>query len=88
MDRRPYRPAGGVRPAVGGHRSRRSGCPARTSVRRAAAGRRPAAGGALNLGGIANATVIDRFAHVLGYDLGPANALTDLAARRFFRDSV
>jgi anhydro-N-acetylmuramic acid kinase len=39
-------------------------------------------GAALNLGGIANITVVgDR---VIGYDVGPANALIDLAARRFF----
>jgi anhydro-N-acetylmuramic acid kinase len=37
---------------------------------------------ALNLGGIANATIID--GSVIGYDIGPANALMDLAARKFF----
>jgi anhydro-N-acetylmuramic acid kinase len=39
-------------------------------------------GAALNLGGIANITVIGD--DVIGYDIGPANALIDLAARRFF----
>ncbi|MFI5485124.1 anhydro-N-acetylmuramic acid kinase [Micromonospora echinaurantiaca] len=45
----------------------------------------PAAGprAALNLGGIANLTVVARGAPVLGYDVGPANALLDAAARRF-----
>ncbi|KAB1914615.1 anhydro-N-acetylmuramic acid kinase [Micromonospora sp. AMSO31t] len=45
-----------------------------------------AAGGpraALNLGGIANLTVVAPGAPVLGYDVGPANALLDAAARRF-----
>ncbi|MEU6204741.1 anhydro-N-acetylmuramic acid kinase [Micromonospora musae] len=37
---------------------------------------------ALNLGGIANLTVVAPGAPVLGYDLGPANALLDAAARR------
>lgn len=37
---------------------------------------------ALNLGGIANATIIK--GTVVGYDIGPANALMDLAARKFF----
>ncbi|SCF37568.1 anhydro-N-acetylmuramic acid kinase [Micromonospora purpureochromogenes] len=44
-----------------------------------------AAGGpraALNLGGIANLTVVAAGAPVLGYDVGPANALLDAAARR------
>ncbi|RKN49147.1 anhydro-N-acetylmuramic acid kinase [Micromonospora endolithica] len=38
---------------------------------------------ALNLGGIANLTVVAPHAPVLGYDVGPANALLDAAARRF-----
>ncbi|MFF5179260.1 anhydro-N-acetylmuramic acid kinase [Micromonospora sp. NPDC000316] len=38
---------------------------------------------ALNLGGIANLTVVAPRAPVLGYDVGPANALLDAAARRF-----
>ncbi|WNM40408.1 anhydro-N-acetylmuramic acid kinase [Micromonospora halotolerans] len=38
---------------------------------------------ALNLGGIANLTVVAPGAPVLGYDVGPANALLDAAARRF-----
>ncbi|MCP3782412.1 anhydro-N-acetylmuramic acid kinase [Micromonospora sp. A3M-1-15] len=45
-----------------------------------------AAGGpraALNLGGIANLTVVAPGTPVLGYDVGPANALLDAAARRF-----
>ncbi|MEU5561666.1 anhydro-N-acetylmuramic acid kinase [Micromonospora musae] len=37
---------------------------------------------ALNLGGIANLTVVAPGAPVLGYDIGPANALLDAAARR------
>ncbi|MEU5945597.1 anhydro-N-acetylmuramic acid kinase [Micromonospora sp. NPDC047465] len=37
---------------------------------------------ALNLGGIANLTVVVPGAPVLGYDVGPANALLDAAARR------
>ncbi|MGK5739105.1 anhydro-N-acetylmuramic acid kinase [Micromonospora sp. URMC 103] len=37
---------------------------------------------ALNLGGIANLTVVTPGAPVLGYDVGPANALLDAAARR------
>ncbi|WP_163507650.1 anhydro-N-acetylmuramic acid kinase [Fodinicola acaciae] len=41
---------------------------------------------ALNLGGIANATII-RDGSVIGYDIGPANALIDLAARKFFDES-
>ncbi|MFD2764731.1 anhydro-N-acetylmuramic acid kinase [Micromonospora eburnea] len=44
-------------------------------------GRAPRA--ALNLGGIANLTVVAPGAPVLGYDVGPANALLDAAARRF-----
>ncbi|MGW0103426.1 anhydro-N-acetylmuramic acid kinase, partial [Nocardia sp. NPDC003354] len=42
----------------------------------------PAAGprAALNLGGIANLTVVAPGAPVLGYDVGPANALLDAAA--------
>ena len=39
---------------------------------------------ALNLGGIANMTLIRPDGTVLAYDLGPANALVDLACRRFF----
>ncbi|MFB9239850.1 anhydro-N-acetylmuramic acid kinase [Plantactinospora siamensis] len=42
----------------------------------------PAARAALNLGGIANLTVVAPPAPVLGYDIGPANALIDVAARR------
>lgn len=38
---------------------------------------------ALNLGGIANLTVLAPGAPVLGYDVGPANALLDAAAQRF-----
>ncbi|MFI6330951.1 anhydro-N-acetylmuramic acid kinase [Micromonospora chersina] len=38
---------------------------------------------AVNLGGIANLTVVAPGAPVLGYDVGPANALLDAAARRF-----
>ncbi|MFG2166453.1 anhydro-N-acetylmuramic acid kinase [Micromonospora chersina] len=38
---------------------------------------------ALNLGGIANLTVVAPGAPVLGYDVGPANALLDAAARHF-----
>ncbi|MFC0004029.1 anhydro-N-acetylmuramic acid kinase [Micromonospora siamensis] len=37
---------------------------------------------ALNLGGIANLTVVAPEAPVLGYDVGPANALLDAAARK------
>ncbi|WP_320064657.1 anhydro-N-acetylmuramic acid kinase [Micromonospora sp. RTGN7] len=37
---------------------------------------------ALNLGGIANLTVVAPGTPVLGYDVGPANALLDAAARR------
>ncbi|SCL33045.1 anhydro-N-acetylmuramic acid kinase [Micromonospora pallida] len=37
---------------------------------------------ALNLGGIANLTVVAPDAPPLGYDIGPANALLDAAARR------
>ncbi|MGW5669724.1 anhydro-N-acetylmuramic acid kinase [Micromonospora sp. NPDC003776] len=37
---------------------------------------------ALNLGGIANLTVVAPGAPILGYDVGPANALLDAAARR------
>ncbi|WP_232534079.1 anhydro-N-acetylmuramic acid kinase [Plantactinospora sp. KBS50] len=37
---------------------------------------------ALNLGGIANLTVVAPPAPVLGYDIGPANALIDAATRR------
>lgn len=40
---------------------------------------------ALNLGGIANMTVVRPDGGVLAYDLGPANALMDLVARRHFR---
>ncbi|MFI6263941.1 anhydro-N-acetylmuramic acid kinase [Micromonospora sp. NPDC051006] len=43
----------------------------------------PRARAALNLGGIANLTVVAPGAPVLGYDIGPANALLDAAARRF-----
>ncbi|HEY8455942.1 MAG TPA: anhydro-N-acetylmuramic acid kinase [Actinopolymorphaceae bacterium] len=39
---------------------------------------------ALNLGGIANMTVVRPDGSVLAYDLGPANALIDLACRRYF----
>ncbi|MBO4163976.1 anhydro-N-acetylmuramic acid kinase [Micromonospora antibiotica] len=48
-------------------------------------GGRPGGGvrAALNLGGIANLTVVAPDAPVLGYDVGPANALLDAAARRF-----
>ncbi|MBO4208172.1 anhydro-N-acetylmuramic acid kinase, partial [Micromonospora echinofusca] len=38
---------------------------------------------ALNLGGIANLTVVAPGAPVVGYDIGPANALIDAAAQRF-----
>ncbi|WP_328338760.1 anhydro-N-acetylmuramic acid kinase [Micromonospora sp. NBC_00421] len=52
-----------------------------------AGGRRGPTGGtvraALNLGGIANLTVVAPGGPVLGYDVGPANALLDAAARRF-----
>ncbi|MEQ4208423.1 anhydro-N-acetylmuramic acid kinase [Actinopolymorpha sp. B9G3] len=39
---------------------------------------------ALNLGGIANMTVVRPDGGVLAYDIGPANALMDLVARRHF----
>jgi anhydro-N-acetylmuramic acid kinase len=39
---------------------------------------------ALNLGGIANLTVLAPDAPVIGYDLGPANALIDAATRRCY----
>lgn len=45
-------------------------------------GPRPKA--ALNLGGIANMTLVRPDGSVLAYDLGPANALIDLACRRYF----
>ncbi|TDC32264.1 anhydro-N-acetylmuramic acid kinase [Micromonospora sp. 15K316] len=45
-------------------------------------GRAGAPRAALNLGGIANLTVVAPGAPVLGYDIGPANALLDAAARR------
>lgn len=38
---------------------------------------------ALNLGGIANLTVLAAHAPVIGYDIGPANVLLDAAANRF-----
>jgi anhydro-N-acetylmuramic acid kinase len=38
---------------------------------------------ALNLGGIANLTVVRPGREVIGYDVGPANALLDAAAQRF-----
>lgn len=41
---------------------------------------------ALNLGGIANITVLTPDASVLGYDTGPANALTDAACRHYFSE--
>ncbi|MEU5831745.1 anhydro-N-acetylmuramic acid kinase, partial [Micromonospora tulbaghiae] len=50
---------------------------------RAAGGAAAGARAALNLGGIANLTVVAPGAPVLGYDVGPANALLDAAARRF-----
>lgn len=39
---------------------------------------------ALNIGGIANMTVIRPDGSLLAYDLGPGNALLDLATREFF----
>jgi anhydro-N-acetylmuramic acid kinase len=39
---------------------------------------------ALNLGGIANITVLTPTGSVVGYDTGPANALIDAVCRRFF----
>lgn len=39
---------------------------------------------ALNLGGIANLTVLAPDAPVIGYDIGPANALVDAAVRRWY----
>ncbi len=47
------------------------------------AGGGPVPRAALNLGGIANLTVVAAGAPVLGYDVGPANALLDAAARRY-----
>jgi anhydro-N-acetylmuramic acid kinase len=44
----------------------------------------PVARAALNLGGIANLTLVRPGGDVLAYDLGPANALIDLACRRYF----
>ncbi|MGW0230140.1 anhydro-N-acetylmuramic acid kinase [Actinopolymorpha singaporensis] len=44
----------------------------------------PTARAALNLGGIANLTLVRPDGDVLAYDLGPANALVDLACRRYF----
>ncbi|SDY47014.1 anhydro-N-acetylmuramic acid kinase [Micromonospora pattaloongensis] len=49
-------------------------------------GDRPAPRAALNLGGIANLTVVAPPAPPIGYDIGPANALLDAAARRFYRE--
>ncbi|MEV1287063.1 anhydro-N-acetylmuramic acid kinase [Micromonospora sp. NPDC049679] len=43
-----------------------------------------AARAALNLGGIANLTVVAPDAAPVGYDIGPANALLDAATRRFY----
>lgn len=37
---------------------------------------------ALNIGGIANITVVEPGGHVIAYDTGPGNALLDLAAQR------
>jgi len=37
---------------------------------------------ALNIGGIANITVVEPGGHAIAYDTGPGNALLDLAARR------
>jgi anhydro-N-acetylmuramic acid kinase len=48
-------------------------------------GRAPRA--ALNLGGIANLTLIRPDGSVLAYDLGPANALIDLASVRYFGEA-
>ncbi len=42
---------------------------------------------ALNLGGIANLTLIRPDGRVVAYDLGPANALVDLASRRYFDET-
>ncbi|HZC28041.1 MAG TPA: anhydro-N-acetylmuramic acid kinase [Actinopolymorphaceae bacterium] len=44
----------------------------------------PVAKAALNLGGIANLTLVRPDGTALAYDLGPANALIDLACRRYF----
>ena len=43
---------------------------------------RPGRSGALNLGGIANLTVVDTDGHALAFDAGPANALIDAATAR------
>ncbi|MFI9642309.1 anhydro-N-acetylmuramic acid kinase [Micromonospora sp. NPDC051925] len=62
------------------------GDPDESGRRDADGGPRGSGGGvraALNLGGIANLTVVAPGAPVLGYDVGPANALLDAAARRF-----
>ncbi|MGF1236266.1 anhydro-N-acetylmuramic acid kinase [Streptomyces sp. 2-6] len=44
---------------------------------------RPGVAAALNLGGIANVTVVPRAADPVAFDTGPANALLDAAVRHF-----
>ncbi|QKW25452.1 anhydro-N-acetylmuramic acid kinase [Streptomyces seoulensis] len=44
---------------------------------------RPGVAAALNLGGIANVTVVPRTADPVAFDTGPANALLDAAVRHF-----
>ena len=47
-------------------------------------GAAPTPRAALNLGGIANLTVVAPDGGVIGYDVGPAGALLDAAARRYY----
>jgi hypothetical protein len=77
VDRRAHRPAGGRRPADTRRRRpadtrrrrRRAGCPARQRLRRAAAVRRDP-NAALNLGGIANITVVAAGRDPVAFDPG------------------
>lgn len=58
----------------GGH-----GAPLASTLDALLLGDRPVRGGALNLGGIANITVLGAGGSVIAYDIGPANALIDAA---------
>ena len=79
LDRRAHRPARRLRPAQPGRRPGWQRRAAGQHLRRRCCSRGPAGPrAALNLGGIANLTVVGARGP-LAYDLGPANALVDAA---------